>query len=53
MMGVRLARLPVNWKEQPLLFERYWDESMTTIEKGFNNTEPSIVTRAKGRFIYG
>lgn len=35
-MAFRLARLPVNWKEQPQLFERYWDETITQIEKTLN-----------------
>lgn len=34
--NVRLPRLPVNWKTQPQLFERYWDEAMTTIENNLN-----------------
>jgi len=29
----RLPRLPVGWKDQPQLFERYWDEAMGQIEK--------------------
>lgn len=33
---VRLPRLPVNWKEQPQLFERYWDEAMTQLETTLN-----------------
>ena len=35
-MTVRLPRLPVNWKEQPQLFERYWDETLFQIEKTLN-----------------
>ncbi len=35
-MPVKLPRLPVNWKEQPQLFERYWDEAMTQLEKTLN-----------------
>lgn len=31
-----LPRLPVNWREQPQLFERYWDEAMTELEKTLN-----------------
>lgn len=34
--NVRLPRLPINWKEQPQLLERYWDEAMTRIEETFN-----------------
>lgn len=33
---IRLPRLPVNWKEQPQLFERYWDEAMTRLEDTLN-----------------
>lgn len=35
-MAFRLPRLPVNWREQPALFERYWDEAMTRIEETLN-----------------
>lgn len=35
-MVFRLSRLPVNWKEQPQLFERYWDETLAQIEKTLN-----------------
>jgi len=33
---IRLPRLPVNWKDQPGLFERYWDEAMSEIERSLN-----------------
>lgn len=33
MSSFRLPRLPLNWSKQPQLFERYWDEAMTNIEK--------------------
>lgn len=33
---IRLPRLPVNWQEQPQLFERYWDEAMTSLEETLN-----------------
>ena len=33
---IRLPRLPVNWKDQPKLFERYWDEAMTRLEETLN-----------------
>ena len=35
-MAFRLSRLPVNWKEQPQLFERYWDEFSNQLEKTLN-----------------
>ena len=35
-MTFRLPRLPVNWKEQPQLFERYWDETLFSLEKTLN-----------------
>lgn len=37
MAVFRLPRLPVNWKEQPLLFERYWDQVLTQLEKTLNS----------------
>jgi hypothetical protein len=36
MTVFRLPRLPLNWNKQPQLFERYWDEAMTNIEKTLN-----------------
>lgn len=33
---IKLPRLPVNWREQPELFERYWDEAMAKIEETLN-----------------
>ncbi len=36
-MTKRLPRLPYGWKEQPQLFERYWDDAMTSIEKTLND----------------
>lgn len=35
-MAIRLPRLPVNWKEQPALFERYYDQAMSSIEQSLN-----------------
>jgi len=35
-MAIKLARLPTTWQEQPKLVERYWDSSMTEIEKTLN-----------------
>jgi hypothetical protein len=35
-MAIKLARLPVNWQENPLLVSRYWDQSMTQIETALN-----------------
>lgn len=35
-MAFRLPRLPFNWREQPQLFERYWDETLSNIEKTLN-----------------
>lgn len=37
MAVFKLPRLPVNWKEQPLLFERYWDQVTTQLEKTLNS----------------
>lgn len=36
MATVKLPRLPVNWQEQPELVRRYWDSTMTEIEKTLN-----------------
>ncbi len=36
MATVKLPRLPVNWREQPQLFERYWDDAMASIETALN-----------------
>ena len=36
MAAFRLPKLPVNWKEQPQLFERYWDEMTRALESAFN-----------------
>lgn len=36
MAPIKLPRLPLNWKDQPQLFERYWNEAMTNIEKSLN-----------------
>lgn len=33
---LKLPRLPIGWNKQPQLFERYWDEAMTTIENNLN-----------------
>jgi hypothetical protein len=35
--SLKLPRLPVNWDKQPQLFERYWDEAMTKLEKTLND----------------
>jgi hypothetical protein len=32
-MAFKLPRLPFNWKEQPQLFERYWDEVARKLEE--------------------
>lgn len=32
MAVFKLPRLPFNWREQPQLFERYWDEVMKKLE---------------------
>ena len=36
-MTFRLSRLPTNWQDQPQLFERYWDETLTQLEKALNS----------------
>lgn len=33
---VQLPRLPQNWQDQPQLFETYWDNAMSSIEKTLN-----------------
>lgn len=37
MTVFKLPRLPVNWKDQPGLFERYWDDATRKIEETFNS----------------
>lgn len=34
---LKLPRLPYNWKEQPQLFERYWDDFARKIESAVNS----------------
>lgn len=36
-MPIKLPRLPIGWKDQPALFERYWDEAMTQVESNINS----------------
>ena len=36
LFKLRLPRLPQNWQDQPQLFERYWDDAMTQLEKSLN-----------------
>lgn len=36
MANVKLPRLPVNWQSQPELVRRYWDSTMSEIEKTLN-----------------
>ena len=33
---IKLPRLPLGWKTQPQLFERYWDEAMKKLEETLN-----------------
>jgi len=33
---IKLPRLPLGWKDQPQLFERYWDQAMSQIEININ-----------------
>lgn len=35
-MNVKLPRLPINWQDQPRLFDRYWDQAMSQIEDNIN-----------------
>lgn len=35
-MAFKLPRLPITWQEQPKLVERYWDLTMTQLEKTLN-----------------
>lgn len=43
---LRFPRLPVNWKDQPQLFERYWDITMNTLEDLITTT--GITTQITG-----
>ena len=36
---IRLPRLPINWREIPQLFERYWDAILTSLEKNITSVE--------------
>ena len=36
-MTVKLPRLPINWQQQPGLFERYWSDLLAQIEKNIND----------------
>ena len=43
-MTFKLPRLPINWRDQPQLFERYWDSVLSGLEKtvvrtGTNETD--------------
>lgn len=38
-MAIKLPRLPTGWKDQPQLFERYWNDAMTQIESNINAVE--------------
>lgn len=35
-MSLKFPRLPINWKDQPQLFERYWDGFLTSLEKNID-----------------
>jgi len=37
LLMIKLPRLPYGWKDQPQLFERYWHEAMSQIEKNIND----------------
>lgn len=39
MAVFRLPRLNFKWKDQPELFERYWDNSMTAIERAISQLQ--------------
>lgn len=41
-MTLKLPRLSINWREQPQLFERYWDQISTKIENLTNSTSSFI-----------
>jgi hypothetical protein len=38
-MTFKLPRLPINWREQPQLFERYWDSVLSGLEKTVIRTD--------------
>lgn len=40
---LKLSRLPLNWKDQPQLFERYWDETMSKIEKSISDIQQLLI----------
>lgn len=37
MANFKLPKLPYNWKEQPQLFERYWDDATRKIEEALTS----------------
>lgn len=48
---IRLPRLPWGWREQPQLFERYWDETMSQIEKNFEAAENAQAVADAGQIV--
>lgn len=36
---IKLPRLPINWREQPQLFERYWDDVLRNLEQNVTKTD--------------
>ena len=36
---MKFPRLPVNWADQPKLFERYWDKAMSMLETFSGNVD--------------
>lgn len=48
---IRLPRLPWGWKEQPQLFERYWDETMSQIEKNFEAAKTAQAAADAGQIV--
>lgn len=36
---IKLPRLPINWREQPQLFERYWDDVLRNLETNVTKTD--------------
>ena len=52
-MTLKLPRLPTGWKDQPQLFERYWNDAMDAIESNINSIEAIPVIQAELLLVSG
>lgn len=42
-MTLKLPRLPLYWRDQPQLFERYWDDVLRNLEQNVTKTDGIVV----------